>query len=73
MTPYDELPLDTDNHVSGTPRVIILSNEQIDAIAERVEERMLIRIGRRVIDKVLWAIGICVVAAGVWLSAKGVK
>ncbi len=70
MIPYDELPPDNDNHL---PRVIILSNEQIDAIAERVEERMLIRIGRRVIDKVLWAIGICVVAAGVWLSAKGVK
>ena len=70
MIPYDELPQDTE---SSTPRVIILTDAQIDAIAERVEDRMLIRIGRRVIDKVLWAIGICAVAVAVWLSSKGVK
>jgi hypothetical protein len=54
-------------------RVIVLSVEQIDAIAERVEERMLIRIGKRVIDKILWAVGICAVAIAVWLNAKGLK
>ena len=69
MIPYDELPQDPEKQ----PRVIILTDAQIDAIAERVEDRMLIRIGRRVIDKVLWAIGICTVAVAVWLSSKGVK
>lgn len=68
MTPTDETP-----PLDHEPRIIVLSAEQIDAIAERVEERMLIRIGRRVIDKVLWALGICVVAVAVWLSSKGMK
>lgn len=70
MIPYDELPQDNEHERT---RVIVLSDAQIDAIAERVEERMLIRIGRRVIDKVLWALGVCVVAVAMWLSAKGVK
>jgi hypothetical protein len=69
-TVTDETPPPDTEH---PPRVIVLSDAQIDAIAERVEERMLIRIGKRVVDKVLWALGVCVVAVAVWLSAKGVK
>ncbi len=68
MTPTDVTP--PEDH---EPRVIVLSVEQIDAIAERDEERMLIRIGKRVVDKVLWALGICVLAVAVWLSSKGIK
>lgn len=68
MTPTDVTPPEDHEH-----RILVLSDSQIDAIAQRVEDRMLIRIGRRVIDKVLWAIGICVLAIAVWLSAKGAK
>lgn len=68
MTPTDITP--PEDH---EPRIVVLSEAQIDAIAQRVEDRMLIRIGRKVVDKVLWAIGLCALAIAVWLSAKGVK
>jgi hypothetical protein len=71
MTPHT--PTEYDPPMDHEHRVIVLSADQIDAIAERVEERMLIRIGKRVIDKVLWAVGICVVAVAVWASSKGIK
>jgi len=68
MSDIDEQPIDY-----AEPRVIVLTDAQIDAIAQRVEDRMLIRIGRRVVEKVLWAIGICAVAFALWLNAKGIK
>jgi hypothetical protein len=54
-------------------RVIVLTDRQIDAIAERVETRLYARVGRKVVEKIFWAVGICVVAVAVWLNAKGLK
>lgn len=69
----DNPPTDVTPPLDHEPRVVVLTAEQIDTIAERVEERLLIRIGKRVIDKILWAVGICVVALAVWLNSKGLK
>ncbi len=68
MTPYDELPLDTDNHLG--PRVIILTDQQIDAIAERVEDRFYKRVGRKVVEKALWVIGIGCAALFAYLAGQ---
>jgi hypothetical protein len=54
-------------------RVIVLTDDQIDAIAERVETRFYARVGRKFVEKIMWAVGIVVVAIAVWLNAKGLK
>ena len=64
MIPYDQLPEDQER------RVIVLTEEQIDAIAKRVEDRFYARVGRKIVERVLWAVGICVVALAVWINAK---
>lgn len=69
MIPYDELPEDHEKDA----RVIVLSEAQIDHIAKRVEDRFYARVGRKLVERVLWGIGICIVAFATWLSAKGVK
>lgn len=69
MIPYDQLPPDGDNHVE--PRVIVLSEQQIDAIAKRVESRFYERVGRKVSEKVLWAIGVGAAVLMAWLFATG--
>jgi hypothetical protein len=63
-TPCDELPQD--------PRVIVLTEKQIDAIAERVEDRFYERVGKKVVDKVLMVIGLGVLALTAWLAGKGI-
>jgi hypothetical protein len=68
MTPTDITP--PEDHET---RVIVLSERQIDDIARRVEDRFYARVGRKLVERVLWAIGICVVAFAVWLNAKGLK
>lgn len=57
----------TDNET----RVIFLSDAQIDAIAQRVEDRFYKRVGRKVVEKTLWLIGIGVTVLFVWLAGKG--
>ncbi len=69
MIHYDELPPDRDHDT----RILLLSDAQIEIIATRVEDRFYKRIGKKVVEKVLWAIGVCVIAVAVWLSATGVK
>lgn len=53
------------------PKVIILSKEQIDEIAEQVEDRFYARVGKTVIEKVLWAIGIATTGIVIFLAGKG--
>lgn len=69
MIPYDELPEDKDHEA----RVIVLSDAQINTIADRVEARFYARVGRKVVEKVLWALGLGALAIMVWLSGKGIK
>ncbi len=68
MTPTDVTP-----PIDHEPRVIVLSDAQIELIAQRVEDRFYKRVGQKVVDKVLWAIGLGVLALLAWLGAKGVK
>lgn len=53
------------------PRVVVLSEKQIDAIAARVEDRFYQRLGKKVVEKVLWLLGLVVVGLAVWLVGKG--
>jgi hypothetical protein len=52
-----------------------LTEEQIDAIAERAAERALEKvythIGRSVVSKLLWMVGACVLALSAWLHGHG--
>jgi hypothetical protein len=66
--PYDHLPHDEDNHVE--PRVIVLSDAQVDAIAERVEVRFYERVGKTVVEKVLKVVGLAALALAVWLAGR---
>lgn len=63
--PYDHLPEDHER------RVVVLTEEQIDDIAGRVEARFYQRVGKKVVEKVLWAIGLGALALIVWLGGKG--
>lgn len=66
MIPYDELPQDHERHV-----ILHLTDAQIDVIAARVEERFYQRVGRKVVEKVLWALGIGATALVLWLAGTG--
>lgn len=57
--------------IDNEARVIVLSDTQIDAIAERVESRFYARVGKKVVEKVLYVIGLGALALMVWLSGKG--
>jgi hypothetical protein len=52
-----------------------LSDEQIDAIAERAAERALEKvytsIGKSVVSKFLWLVGSGALALAAWLNGKG--
>ena len=65
MIPYDELPADTET------RVVVLTERQIDDIAKRVEDRFYARVGRKLVEKVLWALGIGAAALMLWLAGTG--
>lgn len=53
-----------------------LSDQQIDEIAERAAERALEKVyaevGRNVLRKVAWLLGVVVVSVAIWLAGKGV-
>jgi hypothetical protein len=65
VIPYDELPPDQET------RIVVLSEKQIEAIAERVENRFYARVGRRVVERVLQVIGVGAALLMAWLGAKG--
>lgn len=52
--------------------VIVLSDAEIDAIAEKVETRFYSRVGRKVVDKLIWFLGFVIVGLFVFLSGKGI-
>lgn len=52
-------------------RVIVLTDSQIDAIAEKVEQRFYARVGKRVVERVLQVIGVGAAVLMAWLGAKG--
>jgi len=59
----------------------ILTNEQIDEIAEKAAKKavgmitaeLYQNVGKSVVDKVFWVIGIVAVGLYFWLQSKGVK
>ena len=67
MTPTDTTP-PPDNE---RKHIIVLTEEEIDAIAARVENRFYQRVGQKVVEKVLWAIGVGTAALLAWLAGKG--
>lgn len=60
------------NEEAGKPRVIVLTEEDIDAVAERVEKRFYERVGKKVVEKVLWLLGIAAAGLALFLAGKGV-
>lgn len=68
--PYDagdvHPPPETERHV-----VITLTDAQIEVIAERVESRFYQRVGKKVVEKALWLLGIVLVGLVVFLAGKG--
>jgi hypothetical protein len=53
----------------------VLTEEQIDAIAERAAERALAKvyeqIGRSVVTKILWVLGAAALALAAWMKGSG--
>jgi hypothetical protein len=62
----DRVPIDY-----AEPRVIVLTDAQIDAIAGRVEQRFYQRVGKKVVEKALMVIGLGVLALMAYLGGKG--
>ena len=66
-----------DKHYDGEERRKLqpLSDEQIDAVAERAAEvaleRVYTQIGRSVVSKVMWLVGAGALALAAWLAGKG--
>ena len=60
-----------DTQPGSQPQVIVLSDAQIDAIAEKVEDRFYLRVGKNVVEKVLWLIGLGTAALFAWLASRG--
>jgi len=69
MIPYDELPEDQEP--------VHLTEAQIDHIVDRAVERVFDKIyadvGKSVIKKLTWAVGLIVTALAVWIIGTGQK
>lgn len=55
---------------------LALTDTQINAIAERAAEKVLINIqtqvGRGILNKLAWMVGIAVVGVTLWLASRGI-
>lgn len=55
---------------------LALTDDQIDAIAERAAAKVILNIqtqvGRSVLNKLLWLLGVVALGLAYWLSARGV-
>lgn len=81
--PTDPTPLDEGRPLPGEPerRRIIISEAQMNRIAEKaadlavkkVTDEAFKQVGKQVISKILWMVGVLVVAAWVWYSRGGAK
>lgn len=53
-----------------------LSEEEIDTIAERAAAKVIQKIqtevGKGVLSKILWIVGVISISAYIWLSTKGI-
>lgn len=67
MTPTDVSPPEDHEH-----RILVLSDSQIEAIAKRVEDRFYLRVGQKVVEKLLWVLGLGTLALMAWLGGKGI-
>lgn len=54
-----------------------LSDEQMEAIAERAAEKALQKVyaevGRNLVHKLLWFIGVAAIGLLMWMNGKGIK
>jgi hypothetical protein len=70
MIPYDAPPPDHERHLP-------ITDAQLDHIVERavdkVFERIYAEVGKSVMKKLAWAVGLAATALAVWLVGKGVK
>lgn len=48
-----------------------LTDEVANKVIERLENKLYLRIGRGVVHKVLWLIGLCTVSVAAWMHSKG--
>lgn len=71
MNTEDGIDYESDPPHPRRDRVIVLSEAQIDDIAQRVEDRFYQRVGKKLVEKILWLCGIVVVGLAAWLSTKG--
>jgi hypothetical protein len=55
---------------------LALTEDQIDAIAERAAAKVILNIqtqvGKNVLNKLLWLLGVVALGLAYWLSARGV-
>lgn len=63
------------DEVHDERRVVVLTEQQMDAIAERaankVFERIYSEVGKSVLRKFAWALGVITVALLIWAAGKG--
>lgn len=86
MIPYDQLPHDEDNHVEPRLVVLTdaqiqqiaaavaarpLTKAEMDVMADYVEDRLVLKFGRKTLEKLWWVLGISVIALMTWLGGKG--
>lgn len=50
---------------------IPLTEEQLDAIADKIIDKFYARVGQSVLSKLAWAVGVVVFSLLVWLASKG--
>jgi hypothetical protein len=48
-----------------------LVDKLTDAAANRVEQRFFTTVGKHVVTKILWIVGLCAVVATAWLAGTG--
>ena len=60
------------NHISDE-KLEELANRAAQKAVERALQQMYVEIGRGVLRKAAWVIGVGVVALGVWLNTHGFK
>lgn len=64
------------NGYHGPERRATLSDDQIDAIAEKAAEKALQKVyasvGRGILNRLAWAVGAIVIGILVWMGGKGI-
>lgn len=54
-----------------------LTDDEMDAIAEKAAvkalEKVYAEVGRNIVRKIIWGIGVATVAVLMWMGSKGIK